>query len=122
MKVEQKFQRKSYTVDASGKILGRLATDIAMHLIGKTDASYIPHLDRGDKVIVENASKIKVTGKKAKGKKYFRFSGYPGGMKSTSWGRLLDEKPQYLLSKVVYNMLPKNRLRKKRMVRLIIKP
>lgn len=122
MKVSQKFQRKVYTVDANGKILGRLATDIAMHLIGKTDATYIPYLDRGDKVVVENAAKIKVTGQKAAGKKYFKFSGYPGGITETTLGKLLNDKPQYLLQKVIYNMLPKNRLRKNRMARLIIKP
>lgn len=118
----EKFQRKTYALDASGKILGRLATDIAMHLIGKTDAKYIPYLDHGDKVVVENAAKLKVTGKKESGKKYFHFSGYPGGMKSTTLGQLLDKHPHMLLRKVVYNMLPKNRLRKNRMARLIIKP
>lgn len=118
----EKFIRKTYSLDASGKILGRLATDIAMHLIGKTDAKYIPYLDQGDKVVVENAAKLKVTGKKDSGKKYFHFSGYPGGMKSATLGQLLDKQPQMLLRKVVYNMLPKNRLRKNRMARLVIKP
>ena len=117
-----KFQRKVYALDASGKILGRIATDIAMHLIGKTDPKYVPYLDHGDKVVIENAAKLKVTGKKEDGKKYFRFSGHPGGMKSATLGQLLDKKPDILLRKVVYNMLPKNRLRKNRMARLVIKP
>ena len=117
-----KFQRKTYTIDAAGKILGRLATDIALHLIGKNEATYTPYLDRGDKVMVENAAKIKVTGNKTEGKKYHSFSGYPGGLKTVTLGKLLSAKPDMLLYKVVYNMLPKNRLRKSRMARLIIKP
>lgn len=121
-KINSKFQRTVYTVDATDKILGRLATDIAMHLIGKTDPTYIPYLDRGDKVIIENGSKIRTTGKKLDDKKYYKYSGYPGGMKSTTMGKLLADKPEFLIKKVVYNMLPKNRLRKNRMARLIINP
>lgn len=116
------FQRKTYSIDATGKTLGRIATDIAMHLIGKTVATYVPYLDRGDNVVVTNAGKVKVSGKKATGKMYHRFSGYPGGITSTSLGSLLEKRPELLLKKVVYNMLPKNRLRKRRMARLTVHP
>ena len=117
----EKFQRKTYALDASGKILGRLATDIAMHLIGKTDPKYVPYLDHGDKVMVDNAAKLKVTGKR-KAEKILSVFRISGGMKSATLGQLLDKQPHMLLRKVVYNMLPKNRLRKNRMARLIIKP
>ncbi|HLC99374.1 MAG TPA: 50S ribosomal protein L13 [Patescibacteria group bacterium] len=116
------FQRKTYTVDATGKIMGRMATEIATHLIGKTTASYVPYLDHGDNVVVMNASKMKVSGKKMTGKKYHKYSGYPGGITSTSLGTLLEKRPDVLLKKVVYNMLPKNRLRNKRMTRLTVTP
>ncbi|NBS49671.1 MAG: 50S ribosomal protein L13, partial [Verrucomicrobia bacterium] len=74
--------RKTYSVDASGKILGRLATDIAMHLMGKTSASFLPNVDAGDNVVVTNVEGIKVTGKKYEEKKYYRHSGQPGGLKT----------------------------------------
>ena len=102
--------RKWHEVDAEGKILGRLSTQIAVKLMGKDKPEYTPHVDTGDYVIVLNAGKIAVTGKKMKDKKYYRHSGYPGGLKERNLAELLEKKPEEAIKQAVRRMLPKNRL------------
>jgi len=97
-------------VDAQGKILGRLASEIAIRLRGKHKPIYTPHLDTGDFVIVVNAEKIQLTGNKLVDKIYYRHSGYPGGLTETTAGKLLQEKPEDVLKIAVRGMLPKNTL------------
>jgi len=112
------IQREWYVADAEGKILGRFASEIAQILRGKRKPIYSPHLDVGDHVIVINASKIQVTGKKAEQKLYFRHSGYPGGLKATPFKDLLAKKPERVIEKAVWGMLPHNRLGRKMIKKL----
>ncbi|MBN2010611.1 50S ribosomal protein L13 [candidate division KSB1 bacterium] len=102
--------RKWLLIDANGVVLGRLASTVAQILRGKHKANYTPHLDLGDHVIIINAEKIRVTGRKAEQKQYYRHSGYPGGMKVRSYSSLIDEKPAFILEHAIKGMLPKNRL------------
>ena len=102
--------RDWYLVDAGDKVLGRLASEIAHRLRGKHKPVYTPHTDTGDFVIVVNAEKISLTGKKLTDKIYYRYSGYPGGLKATTAGRMLSIKPGNLLRTAVKGMLPKNTL------------
>ncbi|MFQ5692400.1 MAG: 50S ribosomal protein L13 [Nitrospinota bacterium] len=102
--------RKWYVVDASGQVLGRLATRIATVLRGKHKPVYTPHVDGGDHVIVINAERVVLTGRKLKDKVYYRHSGYPGGIKSESAGDVLRTHPERLIERAVRGMLPKNRL------------
>ena len=104
------IKREWYVVDAQGKILGRLASEIAKILRGKHKPIYVPHLDCGDHVIVVNAEKVRVTGKKLDQKFYYRHSGYPGGLKSISLRDQLQKHPTRVLEAAVRGMLPKNRL------------
>ena len=97
-------------VNADGKTLGRLSSEIATILQGKHRAVYVPYLNTGDYVVVINAEKIRVTGSKLEQKKYYRHSGYPGGIKSASLKRLREAKPEALLEKAVKGMLPRNPL------------
>jgi large subunit ribosomal protein L13 len=99
-----------YVVDAAGKTLGRLATRIALRLRGKHKAEYTPHVDTGDFIVVVNASQIKVTGKKKTDKVYYRHSGYPGGLKETTFEKLLEKQPERIILLAVKGMLPKNTL------------
>ena len=99
-----------HVVDAYGKTLGRMASQIAGLLMGKHKAIYAPHLDTGDYVIVLNAAKVKVTGKKAKQKLYYRHSGYPGGLKATALEDVLATHPTRVIEHAVRGMLPHNRL------------
>ena len=99
-----------YVVDATDRTLGRLATEIARRLRGKHKAEYTPHVDAGDYIIVVNAEKVFVSGSKETKKIYYRHSGYPGGIKSTSLKRLREAKPEELLEKAVRGMLPRNPL------------
>ncbi|MFO7816473.1 MAG: 50S ribosomal protein L13 [Thermodesulfobacteriota bacterium] len=99
-----------YVVDGEGKTLGRMATVIARKLSGKDKPEYARHVDTGDFVIVLNADKIKLTGRKSEQKKYYRHSGYPGGIKETSFTVMLEDKPEYVIKHAVKGMLPKNRL------------
>jgi len=103
-------ERKWYLIDADGEILGRLATKIANILRGKNKPEYTAHVDTGDFVIVINAEKIKVTGKKETDKKYYRHSGFPGGLKTTSFRELMEKNPTTALEKAVKGMLPHNTL------------
>lgn len=103
-------KREWCVVDASGKVLGRLATEVARRLKGKHKAQYTPHVDTGDYVIVVNASKVQVTGRKAEAKMYYRYSGYQSGMKAVNFKRLRDTYPQRIIEHAVRGMLPKNTL------------
>jgi large subunit ribosomal protein L13 len=107
---KEDIKRKWYLVDAKGKILGRLATRIAIILRGKHKAIYTPHLDTGDGVIVINAAKIKVTGRKLKEKVYRRYSGYIGGLREVSLETMLKNKPATVIKLAVRRMLPKGYL------------
>jgi large subunit ribosomal protein L13 len=102
--------REWYLVDAGDKVLGRLASEIAHRRRGKHKPVYTPHTDTGDFVIVVNAEKISLTGKKLTDKIYYHHSGYPGGLKATAAGKMLKEKPEELLRAAVKGMLPKNTL------------
>ena len=104
------IKREWYVVDAQGKTLGRLASEIAKILRGKHKPIYVPHLDCGDHVIVVNAEKVRVTGKKLDQKFYYRHSGYPGGLKSINLRDQLQKHPTRVLKAAVRGMLPKNRL------------
>lgn len=103
-------QRDWFVVDAEGKNLGRLATRIADTLRGKRKPTYTPHIDTGDFVVVVNAEKIVVTGNKLQDKRYYRHSGYPGGIRSRTLGEMLDRRPEEVIRNAVKGMLPRNRL------------
>ncbi len=102
--------RDWFVVDADGKTLGRIATEIALRLRGKHKAEYTPHVDTGDYIIVINAEKVTVTGNKAKGKTYYSHSGFPGGIKQISFEKLQAHKPEMIIEKAVKGMLPKGPL------------
>jgi large subunit ribosomal protein L13 len=104
------IDKKWYVVDASGKTLGRLATVIADALRGKRKPIYTPHIDTGDFVVVVNAEKVVVTGKKADEKMYWRHSGYPGGIKGEAYKNLLARRPEEIVRRAVKGMLPHNKL------------
>ena len=108
------MNRQYHLFDAQGKVLGRLATEIAKTLSGRNKVDYVPHIDGGDFVIVINADKVRVTG----GKIYHKYSGYPGGISSISLKDLLAKDCGKVIQNAVYGMLPKNKLRDKMMLRL----
>ena len=103
-------KRDWYVVDATDKTLGRLSTEIAHRLRGKHKAEYTPHVDTGDYIIVINAEKVRVTGRKASDKMYYRHTGYPGGLKSISFEKLIQSAPERVIQHAVKGMLPKNPL------------
>ncbi|MDP5293136.1 50S ribosomal protein L13 [Oceanimonas sp. CHS3-5] len=103
-------KRDWYVVDAEGKTLGRLATEIARRLRGKHKPEFTPHVDCGDYIIVINAEKVKVTGNKASDKIYYSHSGFPGGIKSISFEKLIDRKPEMVIESAVRGMLPRGPL------------
>jgi len=107
---EQDVERSWVVVDAAGQTLGRLATEVARRLRGKHKPQYTPHVDTGDYVIVINASQVRVTGNKASAKKYYRHSGYPGGIKATSFEKLRESRPERIIELAVKGMLPRNPL------------
>jgi large subunit ribosomal protein L13 len=111
-------ERNWYVVDAQGQTLGRLATQIADALRGKRKPEYTPHVDTGDFVVVINAEKISVTGNKLKEKRYYRHSGYPGGIKSRTLQEMLDRRPEEVIRIAVKGMLPRNRLARKQITKL----
>ncbi len=117
----KKIERKLHKIDAADKAVGRLATQIAIILRGKNKPEFEPHLDLGDVVEVSNVDKLKFTGKKLEQKKYFRYSGYQGGLKETKMSDLAKNDPREILRRAVREMLPGNKLRKGMMKRLIIK-
>ena len=104
------IENRWVVVDAQGKVLGRLASQIAARLRGKHKPEYTPHIDTGDYVVVVNAAKLRVTGRKAERKIYYRHSGFPGGLKQTSFGKLHAAKPERVLARAVKGMLPKGPL------------
>ncbi len=104
------IERTWYVVDAEGLTLGRMATEVARVLRGKHKAMYTPHMDTGDHVIIVNADKVVLTAGKAATKQVYHHTGYPGGIRSTTYERLLDERPAEAVRRTVRGMLPKNRL------------
>ena len=111
-------QRDWYVVDAEGKTLGRLATQIADALRGKRKPEYTPHCDTGDYVVVVNADKIRVTGNKRTDKVYYRHSGFPGGLKKRTLNDMLERRPEEVIRLAVRGMLPKNRLARQQITKL----
>ena len=110
MQKKEEVTRNWYEIDAEEKILGKIATEIAVRLMGKHKPSYTPHVDGGDYVVVINADKFAVTGNKMLDKKYYRHSGYPGGLKVRNLEEMLEKKPTEIIRKAVERMLPKNKL------------
>ena len=104
------LEKKWLLLDASNKTLGRLSAKISSILMGKNKAQYTPHNDLGDYIVVINAEKVKVTGNKDIQKKYYRHSGYPGGLKSSSFSEIIEKNPEEIILKAVKGMLPKNKL------------
>jgi large subunit ribosomal protein L13 len=111
-------ERKWYVVDAKGKPLGRVASQVAAILRGKHKPQFTPHVDTGDFVIVINASEVELTGKKASKKIYYRHSGYPGGLKATTAGDMRNNRPERMIELAVKGMLPKNSLGRKQFKKL----
>ena len=107
---KEEIDRKWYLVNAEGKVLGRLSTEVAKILKGKNKPTYTPHVDTGDFVVVVNAGKVTLTGKKLKDKIYYHHTGYPGGIKEMSAEKLLAKKPTEMIRMAVRGMLPKNSL------------
>ncbi len=118
---EKQIKREDHTIDASGETLGRLASRVAILLMGKHKPTYTPHMDMGDTVTVLNAAKIVLTGKKISQKVYQKHSNYPGGFKEVAVSKLLKEAPTKVIELAVSRMLPKNRLQSPRMRRLTVK-
>ena len=113
-------KREWFVVDATDKVLGRLAAEIARRLRGKHKPEFTPHVDTGDYIVVVNAEKIRVTGNKAASKMYYRHSGHVGGLKSTTFEKLMETKPRLAIMHAVKGMLPKNRLGRAMMKKLRI--
>lgn len=116
----RELKREWHLIDAKGKVLGRLATEIVKLLVGKNKVNYTPHIDMGDYVVVINAKHIVLTGKKSEEKVYFRHSGYPGGLKKINVSKLIQEAPEKVIEHAVSGMLPDNKLKAKRLRRLKI--
>jgi large subunit ribosomal protein L13 len=106
----QNFERKWFVIDASGKTLGRLATQAASVLAGKTNPMYTPYIDTGDHIIVVNAEKIQLTGLKSQQKLYRRYTGFPGGLREESFTKLLARRPEKIIEEAVKGMLPKTKM------------
>src|SRR5580692_3839267 len=104
------IDRKWFVVDASGKTLGRLATEVASVLAGKRNPKYVPFMDMGDHVVVVNAEKVRLTGLKSQQKMYRRYTGFPGGLREEEFTRLLNRKPEAILEQAIKGMLPKSKL------------
>lgn len=115
------MKRETHQIDATGRILGRLATQIALLLRGKNKASFVPHLDEGDIVHVSHADKIRFSGKKLEQKEYIWHSNHPGGLKRRKMKDVFKSNPKAVLQKAVFGMLPKNKLREQMIKRLIVK-
>jgi large subunit ribosomal protein L13 len=107
---KEQIEKKWWLINAEGKVLGRLATEIAILLRGKRKPEFVDFLDSGDFVVVINAEKVRVTGKKMEQKKYYAHSGYPGGIREKSFMELLENKPEEIIKKAVWGMIPKNKL------------
>ena len=120
-KMDTTIKREHVKIDAAGKSVGRLATQIATILRGKHKPSYTPHIDNGDFVVVNHIDQVKFTGKKLEQKKYYSHSGFPGGLKEKGMKKVFDENPGEVLKRAVIQMLPDNRLRNDMIKRLVIK-
>jgi large subunit ribosomal protein L13 len=107
---KENVEHNWYVVDATDKTLGRISTEIANRLRGKHKPVYTPHVDTGDYIVVVNAEKVKVTGNKATDKMYYHHTGYPGGIKSVSFDKLIDKAPERAIEAAVKGMMPKNKL------------
>lgn len=116
------LKRQWHLIDAKGKILGRLASEVATILQGKNKSNYVPYLDNGDYVVITHAKEVKVTGKKATSKRYYRHSGYPGGFREETFDKLIERKPIEVIRHAVLGMLPKNKLAKKMITKLYVFP
>lgn len=114
------LNKKWYVVDVGGKTFGRQIVKIARILSGKNKPTYTPHLDTGDYVIIVNAKKVKISGTKTTSKKYYQYSGYPGGLRERTFEQMLEKTPDRLFNKAVWGMLPKNRLGKKMLKKLFV--
>lgn len=114
------IKRNWHLIDVKGKVLGRVATEIATRLIGKHKTNYVDYLDMGDYVVVTHAPDVVVTGKKEEDKLYARYSGYPGGLKKKTYAEIKKTKPEEIIRHAIYGMLPKNKLRDRRIARLYI--
>ncbi len=110
---KEEIERKWWLIDADGKILGRLATEISVLLRGKGKATFAHFIDTGDFVVVINAEKLQLTGRKLEQKKYYSHTGYPGGIKEKTLNELMDKNPEEVLRKAVWGMIPKNKLGRK---------
>jgi large subunit ribosomal protein L13 len=115
-------QRAWHVVDVAGKVLGKVAADIAVLLTGKDKVTYTPHVDSGDFVVVINAAQVVVTGRKSASKIYRRHSGFPGGLNEQTFAEVLTKHPERIIEEAVSSMLPKNKLRTDRMARLKVYP
>ncbi len=120
MAKKNEVERNWVLIDATDVPLGRLSTVVASILRGKNKPTYTPHVDTGDFVIVINAEKVALTGKKATDKKYYNYSGHPGGMRVTTAGQMRDNKPERLIERSVKGMLPDNRLGRKQFTKLFV--
>ncbi len=115
------MKRKTHKIDAALKSPGRIASKIAILLRGKDEPDFEPYKDEGAVVVVENVEEMKLTGKKLEQKKYYRHSGYPGGLKEEKMEKVMEKKPEEVLKRAVFGMLPKNKLRSKQIKRLKFK-
>jgi len=118
MAKEGQVERKWLLVDADGAVLGRMASKVAMMLMGKTKPTYTPHVDTGDFVVVVNADKIRVTGNKAESKTYDWYTGYPGGHKYASFAQMMERKPERVIEMAVRKMLPKTQMGRRALKKL----
>jgi len=118
--ISNKVDRKTHTIDATGKALGRLATEVVFLLRGKNKANFLPYKDEGDSVVIKNTRKLKFTGKKLEQKIYYHHTGYLGGLKETPLKKIFGKDPAEVLRRAVFGMLPKNKLRAKMIKRLKI--
>jgi len=114
----KEVKRNWHLIDAKDQVLGRLASQVAAHLMGKLKVDYSPHIESGDYVVILNAEKVAITGKKAEQKVYRSHSGYPGGFKEVTFEKMSKEHPERIIEHAVSGMLPDNRLKKARMAML----
>ncbi len=114
------MERKYYQIDAQGQVLGRMAVEIAQILSGRKKTDWTPNKDNGDFVVVINSDKVRVTGNKDKGKKYYRYSGYPGGIKEVTFREQLKKDSRKIIQRAVKGMLPKNKLQSSMLKRLLV--
>lgn len=119
---EKQINRNWHLIDVSGKVLGRMAPQIVKLVSGKNKTDYVPNLDIGDHVVVTNASKVRVTGKKALSKEYTNYSGYPGGLRKINFSDLLKKDSREIIKRAVSGMLPKNKFRSDRLNRVHVFP